>query len=364
MYLKEIKITNFRNYKNTIVKLYNKINIIYGNNAVGKTNLLESIYVLGTIKSHRSFIDNNLIKKGCEFFVLKGRLMKNNFEYNLELNYKSIKKLKIDNKEIKKVSDYISKMNVIIFYPDDLEIIKGSPSIRRNFMNIELIQLHNNYINILSEYNQILKMRNELLKSNLTKNNQYLQILTEYLIKRSIIIYKMRDNLIFKINELIPKIYKNITGDNGFYIKYKPNIIYNDNSDKTINDMIIKYKENYDKELRLGKTLFGPHLDNIEFFLNDINLKYCGSQGQQRIAIIVIKLSLIEIYKCNNKETPILLLDDVFSELDIKKKNNLLKYIDNNMQTIITTTDLDNFDEKILSNANIVMIENGKIIEK
>lgn len=363
MYIKEMEIVNFRNYNNVKINLYDKINIIYGNNAGGKTNLLESIYVLGLTKSHRSFIDNNLIKNGCDFFRLSGSLKKDNMIYNLEVSNNRHKKLKIDNKEIGKISDYISKMNIIIFYPEDLEIIKGSPSIRRNFLDLELSQLYSNYINVLSEYNRLLKMRNERLKNDQKNNYQYLQILTDYLIDRAIMIYKMREKMVAKINEYCPKIYKDLTSNEGFKIKYKPNIDLSliKESKKYLLDL---YQKNYYKEIRLGKTIAGPHLDDVEFYLGDINLKNYGSQGQQRIAVIAIKLAEIEIFKKHKNDSPILLLDDVFSELDITKRNNLIKYIDGNIQTIITTTDLENFDENILKNAKIIKVDNGKIIEK
>lgn len=363
MYIKEIQIVNFRNYNKTKIKLHDKINIIYGDNASGKTNLLESIYVLGLTKSHRSFIDNNLIKNGCDFFRLTGVLVKDDMNYTLEINNNRHKQLKIDNKEIKKISNYISKMNIIIFYPEDLEIIKGSPSIRRNFLDLELSQLYSNYINILSEYNRLLKMRNERLKISILSNDQYLQILTDYLIDRSIMIYQMRSKIVDKINEYCPKIYESLTGNKDFKMKYKPNIDLKDVNDfkKYLKGI---YQSNFQKEIKFGKTLSGPHLDDIEFNLGDINLKNYGSQGQQRIAIIAIKLSEIEIFKNYKKDTPILLLDDVFSELDITKRNNLIKYIDGNIQTIITTTDLENVDDIILKNSKVIEINNGKIIEK
>lgn len=363
MYIKEIEIVNFRNYNNVKINLHDKINIIYGNNASGKTNLLESIYVLGLTKSHRSFIDNNLIKNGCDFFRLTGSLKKDDIVYNLEISNNHHKKIKIDNKEINKMSDYISKMNIIIFYPEDLEIIKGSPAIRRNFLDLELSQLYSNYYNILSEYNRLLKMRNERLKNDQTSNYQYFQILTDYLIERAIMIYKMRQKIVTKINEYCPKIYEDLTGNKGFKIKYKPNINFPSNKD--MKDYLFNlYKKNYLKELKFGKTIIGPHLDDIEFYLGDINLKHYGSQGQQRIAIIAIKLAEIEIFKSYKNDTPILLLDDVFSELDISKRNNLIKYIDGNLQTIITTTDLESFDDNIIKNSKIIKVDNGKIIEK
>ena len=363
MYIKQIKIDNFRNYNSVVVNLNSNINIFYGNNASGKTNLLESIYVLGLTKSHRAVIDNSLTRKGSNFFHLEGILVKKNFTYKLEIINKLHKKLFIDNKEINKISTYISKLNIIIFYPEDLDIIKGSPSGRRNFLDLDLMQLYSNYINILNEYNKLLKMRNEILKQKKIKNYQYLQILTNYLIDRGIMINKMRASLVDYLNEYCGIIYKNLTGNKNFFIKYKPNVKFNNVKDSKIKYLKL-FKDNFNRELKLNKTLFGPHLDDLEFYLDDKNLKYYGSQGQQRIAIISLKLAELFVFKKYKKCTPILLLDDVFSELDINKKNNLLKYISDDIQTIITTTDLDSFDKKILNKAKLFEIKNGKILEK
>lgn len=359
MFIKKIELDNFRNYNSVTVNLHDKINIFYGENASGKTNLLECIYVLGLTKSHRSFIDNNLIKEGSDFFRLKGLLQKKDMFYQLEVNNQKKKKIYIDNKEIKKVSDYISLMNIIIFYPEDLEIIKGSPILRRNFIDLDLSQLYSNYINILTEYNKLVKMRNERLKNNLAISDNYLDILTDYMVDRAINIYKMRLKFINKINEFCPKIYKELTGNDNFYLTYKPCLEILDKE-----EYLDIFKQNYNREVKNGKTLFGPHLDDLEFYLDGVNLKLYGSQGQQRIAIIAVKLAEIEIFKNYKNENPILLLDDVFSELDIKKRNNLLKYINNNIQTIITTTDLNSIDKKILSEAKIFEIKSGNIIEK
>ena len=361
MHIKKVEIVNFRNYNSVTVNLHDKINIIYGNNAGGKTNLLESIYVLGLTKSHRSFIDNNLIKNGCDFFRLKGLLVKDGIKYNLEINNNRRKRILLDQKEVNKISEYISNMNIIIFYPEDLEIIKGSPGVRRNFLDLELSQLYSNYINILTEYNRLLKMRNERLKIENNYNDQYLDILTEYLVDRGVMIYKMRLKLVTRLNEYCSDIYEDLTGNKGFVIKYRPNILINDDNIKE--KYLEIYRKNRFKECKVGKTLYGPHLDDIEFYLNDVNLKHYGSQGQQRISVIATKLAEIEIFKKYKKEIPILLLDDVFSELDVEKRNNLLKYIDGDIQTIITTTDLDNFDKDILANSKIIKIDNGKIIE-
>ena len=377
MILKNIRLQNFRNYNSLDVELSNGVNIIYGNNAQGKTNLLESIYVLGLTKSHRSFVENNLITNNCEQSKIIGFVEKDNItsKYQVLLENKSLvkghvvgKKLFIDYDEIKKVNEYISKVNVIIFYPEDLEMIKGSPNIRRQFLNSELSQLYSNYFKVLADYNILLKKRNEFLK-NLNKNSIvneiHFNVITDYLINKAIFLYRARHKFVEKLNLYCSKIYKKLSGVNGFRLEYKPNLVFdNYNQDYLYNFLKQEFEKVYEKEKKFGSTLIGPHRDELEFYIDDLDIKNYGSQGQQRMAVIAVKLSEIEIFKKNCKTTPILLLDDVFSELDEKKKNNLLFYIKDNIQTIITTTDLNNIDERILKQARIFKVNKGKIMMK
>lgn len=363
MYISELKIANFRNYDFLKLKLKKKINILIGNNGQGKTNLLESIYVLGITKSHRSFIDNNLIKKNTKKSIIKGTLINENIKTNLEIEIENKKKiLKIDNNIIKKNSDYISRMNIIIFYPEDLELIKGSPITRRRFLNLELSQLNSNYFLILNNYNKLLKMRNDYLKNNYIDIN-YLNILTDYLIEKAVIIFRMRKKIIDKLNQNIEKIYFDITNLEKFNIKYKTCIDLDCNSEEIKKRLKEKFNEVYEQEIKFKSTLVGPHRDDFEFYIDNLNLKNYGSQGQQRLAIIALKLGEIEIFKKYKESNPILLLDDVFSELDENKKNNLLKYISKNIQVIITTTDLNNISDEIVKKAKIIKIDQGKIIK-
>jgi len=368
MILKKIEIVNFRNYESLELTFNKKTNIIYGNNAQGKTNILESIYVLGLTKSHRSFIDNNLIKEGQTKSKIFGIVEKDNIPTKMEIRLDNKnKKLKIDNNEIKKVSDYISKFNIIIFYPEDLEIIKGSPNIRRQYFNLELSQLYSQYYKVLNDYKKILKIRNEYLKQmqkNIEVDKNYFDILTECLIEKAIFIYKARDKFILKINEHSEKIFKRISGTSGFNIRYSPYFKLDSFETEYLKENLrYRFNKILSTEIKLGMTLVGPHRDEFLFCIEDKNLKEYGSQGQQRLAIISLKLAEIEVFKKYCKTTPLLLLDDVFSELDDSKKNKLLRYIHNKVQTIITTTDLNNIDEKTLKNAKIFKIKNGIVIK-
>lgn len=368
MFLKTIKMNNFRNYEKLEVEFNPYINIIYGNNAQGKTNLLESIYYLALSKSYSSFIDLNIIKNEETYLYVKGIINEKNndtiYEIGLDQNKK---KLKIDNNQIKKVSDYISKINIIIFFPEDLNLIKGSPKERRRFLNSELSQLNSNYVDILTDYNRLLKMRNNYLKNYKDKTNfneNYLEILTEYLINKACDIYISRKKFIDRINEYSNKIFKDIIKMEGYEIIYEPNIRIDNYEKENVRQILKKeYKKSIDIEMKIGSTIIGPHKDEIKFYLNKEDLKSIGSQGQQRVAILALKLAELKVFEKYNKKKPILLLDDVFSELDKRKRNSLIKYLKNKNQVIITTTDLNLIDDRLLKGSKRIKIKEGKIIK-
>lgn len=368
MYLSNIKLHNFRNYGKLILDFTPGINIIYGNNAQGKTNLLESIYYLSVTKSHHSFLDNNLIKNGEDSLFVEGIIRDNNLtnKYSIELvNHKKI--LKINDDKINKISDYISNINTIFFYPDDLNLIKGNPEVRRRYLNIQLSQLSSIYFKNISDYNKLLKIRNNYLKKYVDRidfDENYFDIITDHLIDKSIYIYKMRKKYISKINQYSKLISKKIYNSDNYEIIYKTNFDHLDFNDEDIKS---KIKEEYRKNLYRDKkykiTLLGPQKDDFEFVYESKNLKLYGSQGQQRLGVLVFKLSEINIFNDFKQTKPILLLDDVFSELDNNKKNSLLNYINNEIQTIITTTDLSNLDKNLINTSNLIKINGGKIEE-
>ncbi|MDD3340696.1 MAG: DNA replication/repair protein RecF [Bacilli bacterium] len=363
MILKELNIVNFRNYDSLSLKLHDNINIIYGDNGQGKSNLLESIYVLGLTKSHRLFIDEHLIKEGSVFSKIKGIVETNGIKKNLEIVLKDKQKeFKVDTDPIKKVGDYITNLSVIIFYPEDLEIIKGSPSIRRKFINTEMSQLQQGYYAVLNDYNRLLKMRNEYLK-NPKFDSVYFEILTNHFIDKAYIIYKMRQKFISRINEYAESIYENIMQIKNFKIEYEISEPLSFEKDGKTN-IYNYYKKVQEKEILYQKTLFGPHRDDIIFYIGTQDMKSYASQGQQRVAVLAFKLALLELFKKYKEENPILLLDDVFSELDHGKKINLLSYIGDNIQTIITTTELDYLNDDIKKNAKMIKIKQGKKVKQ
>lgn len=361
MKINKLEIINFRNYDKLTLSFSSGINVFYGNNAIGKTNILESIYFLAITKSHRTNEDNNLIKNGEAVTKVKGTIESNNEEKTMEiiLNNKG-KGVKINNIVIKKISDYISKFKVIIFFPDDLELIKGNPATRRKFMNIEIGQIEENYFKSLNEYNLLLKNRNEYIKNRELESIDldYLSIINEKLVDFGLILINYRKEFIEKLSKKTNTIYKKIFGKGEINLLYKTNIDLNNNNLKE--EYLEKLRNNLKRDLYLKTTYIGPHRDDIVFVLNGYDSKNQASQGQQRTIIISTKLAEIELIKEKTNQYPVLLLDDIFSELDIIKNNNLYKYINKNIQTFITTTDLLKIDKKLLENAKIFDVQNLK----
>ena len=332
MILRKIKLVNFRNYANLNINFSKNINIIIGDNAQGKTNLLESIYTLALTKSYRTTNDANLIRNNQEKFIVVGEIKDNSVFKKLSVELHNNNKIvKLNDNIINKISDYIGNLYVILSSPDDLQIIKGSPSERRNFLNIEISQLSSNYIKKYNEFNKILKMRNDYLKLLLTNNlsdYSYLDILTNNLIERELDIYIERNNFINNINENLSKIYENIMDISNLKILYQPNIEINDFDRDNLREILKdKYKKNIKREILMGMTLYGPHRDDFTFIIEENDIKIYGSQGQQKIAFIALKFAEIPIFEEKTGTKPVILLDDIFSELDKKKKNRLMKYI-------------------------------------
>ena len=369
MIVSEILLKNYRNYENVKIKFNSKINILIGDNAQGKTNILESIYFLSITKSYRTSDDNILINSGKEFCKINAKLKENRLLNRLEIVLnKEGKKINFNNSTIKRISDFIGIFKVIIMAPEDLEIIKGSPSIRRNLLNIELSKISKEYIIKYNEYNKLLKMRNDYLKILMTNGNadyRYLDIITEKLVERAVYIYKERFNLIKKINIKIKDIYESISGITNLSLKYFPNIEIKDFDDeiikKSLKHKFYKYRE---KEISLGMTIYGPHRDDFDFLLEEKDIKLYGSEGQQKMAIIALKLALVYVFFEIDGKMPVLLLDDIFSELDRKKKNKLIDYINNVGQVIITTNDIRDINKNKLNDATVFEIKNKNIIEK
>jgi len=361
MKINSLKIVNFRNYEKIELDFNDSLNIIFGNNGVGKTNLVESIYALSLTKSFRTSNDKNLIRKDELSTKIEGVVETNTTNnYQVILN-KEGKKVKIDNDIVSKISDYISNINIILLQPEEQMIFNASPQIRRKLINIEISQLKKGYIIYLNNYNKILKQRNFYLRElyiNGNASRDYLNILTKKLIEYGRKIYDIRKEFIDNINNYINEVYHNIFESGELKIKY-----VSDYNNKDEEELFNIYVKNYNKEIILGKTSLGIHHDDIIFLLDNQNISEWGSNGQRKNAIFAFKLAELEVFKKENGNYPILILDDLFSALDNNKIKNIVKLLDNNIQTFITTTELERIDDTLLSNSKLFKVTYGNIME-
>lgn len=362
MQISSLKLLNFRNYETLELKFSNKVNLIYGKNGMGKTNIIEAIYMLGLTKTFRSNNDDIVIKKGKNIAKIEGTIKDNIFN-----NYKIIisnagKRIKIDNNKIAKVSDYITKVNIILFNPDDLKLIKDTPSIRRKMLNIEISGINGEYLLLLNSYNKVLKQRNAYLKA-LNKKKDYetsfLNILTEQLVDLGLKIMWIREDFINNINSYISDIYYEITHKGTLKVVYKSEFL-----EKNKEDLLKMFEKNISREIFLGKTIFGIQHDDLEFQVDSEIVKEFSSVGEQKNSIISFKLAEIKNIEEKLHKKPILILDDLFSELDEEKINNILMLIDTDLQTFITTTEITKVDKRLLANAKIFHVIDGKVEEE
>ncbi len=363
MKINSLKLVNFRNYELANLSFNENINIFYGNNGVGKTNLVEAIYTLYLTKSFRTNIDKNLIKKGELSTKIEGVVETNNHlkTFQVVIN-KDGKKVKIDKNYIKKISDYITNINMVVLEPEEQTIFNDSPASRRKLLNIEISQLEKDYIIYLNNYNKVLKQRNSYLKEMFLNGNTskvYLDILTNKLVEYGEKIHSSRLNFIEKINSFIEQKYQEIFEEGKLKVKY-----VSDYNNKTNTEIIDFYKKNFNKEINYGKTLYGIHHDDIVFLLDNQDISEWGSNGQKKNAIFAFKLSELEIIKNIKDSYPILILDDLFSALDNQKIQNIICLLNKNIQTFITTTELERIDEKILRGAKIFKIKENIIEEE
>lgn len=371
MIVENIALYNYRNYPLLNLKFNKKLNIIIGNNGEGKTNILESIYVLAITKSFRDSDVDNLIMHDQPYGIVKCNVSNQNQKKELKIEFyrdKSNKKIYLDDKQIKTYNDYLASLNVILFSQNDMDIIRGTPANKRKYLNVEIGQTSSKYIRIVNEYNKYLKQRNDLLKKyNFSSESDkiLLDILTSKLVDEGCLIYTYRNNYINDINSRISDIFEFFTGISGLKIRYINSISFSSFDLSVLKgELSKKFSKNIFKETTQGSTLYGPHRDDFIFEVDQRDLSLFGSQGQQRLAIIALKLSEIELLKNCTGCNPVILLDDIFSELDKSKRNKLLDYINKNVQTIITTTDIKNINKKYLKNAKVVTIKNGSVFKE
>ena len=339
MILKSIELKNFRNYEDLDLKFDSGTNILFGDNAQGKTNILEAAYVSGTTKSHKGSRDKDMIRFGEDESHIRTIVEKQGKEYQLDIHLKKnrSKGIAINKVPIKKASELFGILNMVFFSPEDLNIIKNGPSERRRFLDAEICQLDKIYLSDLTRYNKILMQRNRLLK-DMQHQPQLMETLPVWdmqLVEYGKRLIRRRRQFVEELSEIVTGIHRNISGKREeLVLRYEPNI-----DAEFLEDELNRVRE---KDRKYAQTSVGPHRDDISFFIRGVDIRKFGSQGQQRTSALSLKLSEIELVRQTIHDTPVLLLEDVLSELDSNRQNYLLNSI-HDIQTMITCTGLDEF---------------------
>ena len=360
MKIKSLKLKNFRNYDLLKLEFDDATNIFYGDNGQGKTNILESIYLSGTTKSHRGTKDRDLVQFGQEESHIEAVVEKNGITYQIDMHLKknSPKGIAINKIPIRKASELFGIINIVFFSPEDLNIIKNGPSERRRFIDLELSQLDKVYLNNLSNYNRIVNQRNHLLKDITQQRNlmETLDVWEIQLIQYGNKIMDRRKQFVNEINKIISNIHKKLTGQREeIHLIYEPSI-----GNLTLEQALSKNRE---RDMKIKSTSVGPHRDDICFMAGNLDIRRFGSQGQQRTAALSLKLSEIELVRQSIHDTPVLLLDDVLSELDKHRQNYLLDSI-HDIQTLITCTGVDEFVNHRFSINKVFHVQDGQVAKE
>lgn len=360
MNIRSIELKNFRNYENLEISFDEGTNILFGDNAQGKTNILEAAYMSGTTKSHKGSRDREMIRFGEEEAHLKTVVVRGGREYQIDMHLKKnrAKGIAIDKIPIKKASELFGILNIVFFSPEDLNIIKNGPAERRRFLDSELCQLDRIYLADLTNYNKILAQRNKLLKDMIYRPSlsDTLPVWDMQLIETGKKIIRRRKQFVDELREIVSDIHYRISGGKeDLFLKYEPNI-----DDIFFEDELSRAKE---KDKKLCQTSVGPHRDDLLFSIGDVDIRKYGSQGQQRTSALSLKLSEIELVRKSISDTPVLLLDDVLSELDSSRQNYLLNNI-SDTQTIITCTGLDEFVRNRFTVNRVFEVIAGHVYER
>ena len=362
MYIESLRLRNYRNYVSETIHLNRGMNLILGDNGEGKTNILEAVYLLSTTRSHRNDDDRDLILFDQEFGSVEGIINTGDSRDHLQIVlHKSGKSLFINKNNVRKNSEFIGRINAVLFTPTDMDLFNGAPRIRRRMIDIELGKLYSNYMLSLSSYLKSLKDRNSYLK-NQSIDSVLLDTYTEMLLEPQKEIIKLRSWFVREVNTYLEYFFNQISDEqHSLRMDYICMIDETDNDEEIISQLKANYQETRERDLFLRQTNTGVHRDDYIFYLDERNAESFSSQGQKRMIILALKLSFMQIIYKIKREYPVILLDDVFSELDIRRRNSLLNLLPDSVQTIITTTDIREADLSKKNDVKVMYIRKGRL---
>ncbi|TWT26994.1 DNA replication/repair protein RecF [Planomicrobium sp. CPCC 101110] len=370
MRIDRLELFNYRNYESLDLSFSPEINVFIGENAQGKTNIMESLYVLSMAKSHRASNDKELIRWETDYGKIKADVYRKYGKLPLEITLsKKGKSAKVNHLEQRRLSDYIGQLNVVMFAPEDLNLVKGSPQVRRRFIDMEIGQISPLYLHDLLTYQKLLKQRNHILKQNYGKksiDDVMFDVYTEQFIEAAVKIIRKRYQFMDLLQKWAEPIHQGISrGLEQLQIRYQPisGLKPEWTSEEMASFLEQKLAEVRKRELERGLTLVGPHRDELQFFVNGYDVQTYGSQGQQRTTALSLKLAEIELIKQEVGEAPVLLLDDVLSELDDYRQSHLLNTIKGSVQTFVTTTSVEGIQHETIQSARLFEVSKGTVKE-
>ncbi|RCJ39869.1 DNA replication/repair protein RecF [Nostoc punctiforme NIES-2108] len=372
MYLKTLNLRQFRNYQDQKVEFTAAKTILVGNNAQGKSNLLEAVELLATLRSHRMTRDRDLVQEGEAIAQIDATLERQTgvSDLTLTLRRNGRRSVALNGESIRRQMDFLGVLNAVQFSSLDLDLVRGGPEGRRNWLDTLLIQLEPVYAHILQQYNHVLRQRNAFLKktqdSALDTEQSELAVWDAQLATTGTRVIRRRDRAIQRLAPIATTWHGSISGSTEvLQIKYIPNIPLEDNQPEEVQQAFLaKIQQRAVAEMHQGTTLVGPHRDEIELTINQTPARQYGSQGQQRTLVLALKLAELQLIEEVVKEPPLLLLDDVLAELDLSRQNQLLDAIQDRFQTLITTTHLGSFDSQWLNSSQIILVKAGELTIK
>lgn len=373
MYIKQLRLSNFRNYKTLTLDFNPKVNVFVGNNAQGKSNILEAVYLLAAARSFRAAKDGDMIQSGQDYSLISGDVV-TEATHNLEvvLQKNAPKVLRVDKKETQQ-KQFVGVFNVVLFTPDDLYLIKGSPGDRRRFLDLEISQVDAGYRSLLLDYQKVLQHRNSLLKTIAfeQKDPGMLEIWDQQLIEIGSRLIVKRAEMIHKLGLLSRLMHRGLSnGSEELMLRYIPFFVSNPEEENEYSYQAVKSRfteallSTKSLEYKRGYTLVGPQRDDFQFLINRLDAKIYGSQGQQRTAVLACRLAELEYMKSETGSYPAILLDDVMSELDQLRRHFLLELLHKKVQTIITTTNIADFEQKITEDVAVYHVKAGQVQER
>lgn len=370
MYLKNLHLRQFRNYQDQKVKFTAAKTILVGNNAQGKSNLLEAVELLATLRSHRMARDRDLVREGKPTAQINASLERQSSlsDLTLTLRRQGRRSVALNGENVRRQMDFLGVLNAVQFSSLDLDLVRGSPEVRRHWLDTLLIQLEPIYAHILQQYRQVLRQRNAFLKSygeNLSDKSVQSELAAwdAQLATLGTRVIRRRDRAIQRLAPIAADWHASISGhQENLQIKYAPNIPWSQNNLEEVQSVFFaKLQQRYGGQLHQHTTLVGPHRDEVELMINCVPARQYGSQGQQRTLVLALKLAELQLIEEVVRESPLLLLDDVLAELDPFRQNQLLETIQDRFQTLITTTHLSSFDSMWLNSSQILFVKAGEI---